>query len=484
VPIPSPRSLARLLVGAFVVAAAALRPAPAQATSPFLVVPDPAVAEASPAYRYANMTNEEAFAELDRRQIPYQKVDSTPGVRAPVRLTGRLRGVDFHSSLPVAQRATSMFEILDARLALTLDDFAAVLERHDIDEVVHYTMYRPNYPQQGHGAHAHPQARKVSSGREGQTTLAKPAASAARVHPAAKLAVEVEEPAAEVEKPAAEVEKPAAEVEKPAADGVEKSAGKGARPAERAAPSLDSKGAAEPKQEAQDAPQHGAKEKAEAGAPKAASVVTHPAKTRKKLGSKQARRTTRPADKAAPVAGKPAAPAAALAEPGPAPLANGKGAALPAAKKGAAAPAAKVKDAAAPRAGAKAVPAPPASGKSAAAQPAPARVSAAPPKPRGTWAPPGTRHPAGLAIDVGALRKRDGTWLRVDQHFHGSIGEKTCGDGARVPERPEARELRAIVCESSDLGIFTYVLTPNYNAAHADHYHMEIKPGVRWFLVH
>jgi hypothetical protein len=35
-----------------------------------------------------------------------------------------------------------------------------------------------------------------------------------------------------------------------------------------------------------------------------------------------------------------------------------------------------------------------------------------------TWAPPGTRHPAGLAIDVALLHKKDGTWLSVASHFH------------------------------------------------------------------
>jgi hypothetical protein len=114
----------------------------------------------------------------------------------------------------------------------------------------------------------------------------------------------------------------------------------------------------------------------------------------------------------------------------------------------------------------------------------PAPVVAAPPRPRGTWAPPGTRHPAGLAIDVGLLHKRDGTWLSVESHFHGHIGAKTCGEGAVLPEEARARELRELVCESQSGGIFTYVLTPNYNAAHADHYHMEIKPGVHWFLYH
>ena len=39
-----------------------------------------------------------------------------------------------------------------------------------------------------------------------------------------------------------------------------------------------------------------------------------------------------------------------------------------------------------------------------------------------SWAPPGTRHPAGLAIDVGLLRKRDGPWLNVAAHFHIGVG--------------------------------------------------------------
>jgi hypothetical protein len=100
------------------------------------------------------------------------------------------------------------------------------------------------------------------------------------------------------------------------------------------------------------------------------------------------------------------------------------------------------------------------------------------------WAPPGTRHPAGLAIDVAMLHKRDGRWLSVQRDFHGRLGEKTCGEGARTPDGEGARELRALVCESREPAIFTYVLTPDFNAAHADHFHMEIKPGVRWFLYH
>jgi hypothetical protein len=104
--------------------------------------------------------------------------------------------------------------------------------------------------------------------------------------------------------------------------------------------------------------------------------------------------------------------------------------------------------------------------------------------PKTTPAPPGTRHPAGLAIDVGSLHKKGGGWISIASQFKGRIGERTCGEGARVPEEPEARELRALVCEAQDGGLFTYVLTPDFNAAHADHFHMEIKPGVHWFLYH
>jgi hypothetical protein len=53
-----------------------------------------------------------------------------------------------------------------------------------------------------------------------------------------------------------------------------------------------------------------------------------------------------------------------------------------------------------------------------------------------------------------------------------------------VPDSPEARELRSIACEVLDLKIFTYVLTPHYNQAHQDHFHMEIKGTVKCFMVH
>ena len=32
--------------------------------------------------------------------------------------------------------------------------------------------------------------------------------------------------------------------------------------------------------------------------------------------------------------------------------------------------------------------------------------------------------------------------------------------------------------------LFNVVLTPNYNKPHANHFHLEVTRGVKWFLVH
>ena len=79
---------------------------------------------------------------------------------------------------------------------------------------------------------------------------------------------------------------------------------------------------------------------------------------------------------------------------------------------------------------------------------------------------------------------RDGHALDVEDHFSGRIGAKTCGDGARPRKAtPESTKLRALLCETVAAGIFNIVLTPNFNRAHRNHFHLEIT-GAQWFLVH
>ena len=208
----------------------------------------PRDATESPAYRYGQLARPACEAELRARHIHFTR-ESARGVLAPVRITGALHGVTFHTDLKPAERATSPWEIADCRLVLALDDFAALLARHDVVEVVHYSMYR-----------------------------------------------------------------------KPT-----------------------------------------------------------------KLGDGEI----------------------------------------------------------------------------------------------------GKRHEGALALDAARFITRDGKKLSVLDDFHGAIGAKTCGDDAAPsPVTPEATELRAILCETVDARIFNVVLTPNYNKPHANHFHLEVTSGVKWFLVH
>jgi hypothetical protein len=208
----------------------------------------PADADTTPAVRYANLNVNACEAELARRGAPFTSVDKARGVLAPIRLSGPLHGVSFHSVLPLARRADSPFEILDCRLGLALDDLAVILAKHGIVEVVHLSMYRPP----------------------------------PRIWPEGK-----------------------------------------------------------------------------------------------------------------------------------------------------------------------------ASGQ----------------------------HGGGLAIDAGQFRKADGTVLDVDRDFAGSVGSTTCGPRAVQPSTVPSAELRSIVCEAAEAHLFNVELSPNYNAKHKNHFHLEVTANVRWFLV-
>lgn len=235
------RSLGLALAALVFVAAGAT----ARASNKYLEVPPFEQVKRTPAYKYANLSDLDALAALVERKIPFLPIgDDVAGVRTPIRLTGRLHGVSVHSALPEAERSTSPIEILDARLALALDDFCALLARHDVVELIHYTMYRP-------------------------------------------------------------------------------------------APSDE----------------------------------------------------------------------------------------------------------------------------------------------------PAFRHPGGLAIDLGVLVKKDGTRLPVAGSWPSAVGARTCGAAGRRPKSRAGRELNAIVCEAAEQRLFTYQLTPHFDRHHADHIHLELKPGVKWFLV-
>jgi hypothetical protein len=97
----------------------------------------------------------------------------------------------------------------------------------------------------------------------------------------------------------------------------------------------------------------------------------------------------------------------------------------------------------------------------------------------------GKRHSGALALDAHSFRLRSGGELVVERDFHGRIDAPVCGPDALPPNpnSPEARQLRSIVCSSAELRVFQSILTPNYDAHHANHFHVEVVANVRWFIL-
>ncbi|HET7539128.1 MAG TPA: extensin family protein [Polyangiaceae bacterium] len=95
------------------------------------------------------------------------------------------------------------------------------------------------------------------------------------------------------------------------------------------------------------------------------------------------------------------------------------------------------------------------------------------------------RHQGALAIDVRELRKDNGEVLNVLEHFHGQLGVEQCVKAARPPnpDSPQARELHELVCAAAEAHVFNSILTPNYNPAHRNHFHLELTPDVDWFML-
>ncbi|HSD86796.1 MAG TPA: extensin family protein [Kofleriaceae bacterium] len=95
----------------------------------------------APSHRYGAMTQDECEAELTSRSIPFKR-ETAKGVAEPIRLEGPLHGVTFRTNQTHANRETTIWEIADCRLVLALDDFASIIEKHDVVEVRHYSMHR------------------------------------------------------------------------------------------------------------------------------------------------------------------------------------------------------------------------------------------------------------------------------------------------------------------------------------------------------
>jgi len=95
-----------------------------------------------------------------------------------------------------------------------------------------------------------------------------------------------------------------------------------------------------------------------------------------------------------------------------------------------------------------------------------------------------SQHAYGLAIDIRGFTLRDGRFLSAEHDWYGERGAPSCGPDA-APKEPtdEALALRNIVCAIARAGLFHHMLTPNFDAAHHNHFHFDIKRGDRRILV-
>jgi pimeloyl-ACP methyl ester carboxylesterase len=82
-------------------------------------------------------------------------------------------------------------------------------------------------------------------------------------------------------------------------------------------------------------------------------------------------------------------------------------------------------------------------------------------------------HSLGLALDVMGFVTQKGV-LSVRDDFITTPGYRTC-EGPE-PSTPNARFLRELACDLARTNKFSSVLTPNYNAGHRDHMHVDIRP--------
>ncbi|MDX2087349.1 MAG: extensin family protein [Kofleriaceae bacterium] len=86
-----------------------------------------------------------------------------------------------------------------------------------------------------------------------------------------------------------------------------------------------------------------------------------------------------------------------------------------------------------------------------------------------------SEHSFGNAIDLAAFKASDGTTYTVKTDWViDAMGEKTC----QAPTEPGKDQfLHELACTFKANDVFKIILTPNYNALHRDHFHVDLTDG-------
>jgi hypothetical protein len=96
--------------------------------------------------------------------------------------------------------------------------------------------------------------------------------------------------------------------------------------------------------------------------------------------------------------------------------------------------------------------------------------------------PSSSFHTLGLALDLRHFKDSKGQVYSVLRDYWETPGVETCSAPA-APLAHRARALWQLACRLHELRVFSSVLTPNYNAGHRNHFHVDIRPDdPRYFI--
>ncbi len=83
-----------------------------------------------------------------------------------------------------------------------------------------------------------------------------------------------------------------------------------------------------------------------------------------------------------------------------------------------------------------------------------------------------SEHARARALDVAAVRRVEGSVYTVSSDWE---------QHQPVPATAAGAFLRQLVSNLFEAGVFNIVLTPDFNADHHDHFHLDLTPGVRLY---
>jgi hypothetical protein len=91
-------------------------------------------------------------------------------------------------------------------------------------------------------------------------------------------------------------------------------------------------------------------------------------------------------------------------------------------------------------------------------------------------------HALALAIDIAGFTTRDGLYHSVESDWHiDQDRRRTCDARVRAQRRKSSSAsdviLHEVLCDLRAHSLFSYYLTPNYNAAHRNHWHLDLLPA-------